>query len=278
MSGPVSYLDRIFTEMTSILLIPFRGLPPVYGLAWLSLIAGVCMILLFRWLSDQDAIASLRRKMGAQALGMLLYMTSPRTVVSMAGRLIASNMKYLLLVLKPLLVIAIPFVVLLGQTEARYSTEPLQSGEYVTVTLGWDGAMPSREEFSVIAANAAVIDPPVFVPALGEVSFRLEPSGTGPVVIESGGASLPVGPTASWPGSVSAREYDSGTPFSRLLRPWNVRPDIFDARLASPDRGQVFLEPVRYHVLGGRWSWLAVLLAVSTLSAIAGAAVFRVRV
>jgi hypothetical protein len=278
MSGPVSYLDRIFTELTTILLIPFRSLPPLAGLLWLSVLAGVCMILVFGRLTDQEAIAETRRRMGGQVLGMMIYIGSPRTVLSMAGRLVRSNFRYLLLILKPLLVIAVPFAVLMGQLDARYGTAPLTPGEDVTVTLGWDGTMPSRGELGLEVSNADVVDPPVYVPPLGEISFRIRPAGTGPVVMEAGGESIPLGPVDAWSGALSAREFDAGTPFTRLLRPWNVRPVVFDTRQPSPDRGRVFLDPLRFAFLGGRWSWLAVLLVVSSLSALAGALVLRIRV
>jgi hypothetical protein len=96
--------------------------------------------------------------------------------------------------------------------------------------------------------------------------------------MEAGGAAVPVGPTDAWSGALSAREFDAGTPFMRLLRPWNVRPSVVDSRQISPDRGRIFLDPLRYPVLGGRWSWLAVLLVISSLSALAGALVLRIRI
>ena len=157
MAGPVSYLNRIFTELTTVLLIPFRSLHPLAGAVWLSVLAGLCMILIFRWLTDQEAISELRRRMGAEVLGMLIYISSPGTVLRMAGRLLRSNLRYLVLILRPLVVIAIPFAVLLGQLDARYSRGIPSPGEDITVTLGWAGQLPSRGECSVVASNATVL-------------------------------------------------------------------------------------------------------------------------
>jgi uncharacterized protein YggT (Ycf19 family) len=278
MSGVVSYLNRIFSELTTILLIPFRKLPPLAGLIWLSVLAGMIIILIFRWLTDQEEISRLRKKMGAQVLGMLLYLSNPRTVLSMAGKLILSNFRYLWLILWPLVVIAVPYAVLLGQADARYSTVPPGPEDNITITLTYDDHLPSREEFSAMAGNAQIPEPPVFVPALNEISFRIRPTGHGVIVVETAGISFPVGPVESWSGALSAREFDAGNPFSRLFRPWNVRSLIINSFVHSPSSGQVFLSPLGFTVLGGRWSWLAVLLVFSSLSALAGAVIFRVRV
>ncbi len=278
MLGVVSTLNSIFSDLTTILLIPFRKLHPLVGLIWLSVLAGMIIILIFRQLTDQEEIARLRKKMAAQILGMLLYLSSPRTVLSMAGRLVLANFRYLWLILRPLLVIAIPFAVLMGQVDARYSTLLPGPEDDITVTIAYEEHLPSREGFSAVAANAQVLGPPVFIPALGEISFRIRPTGYGTILIETGGSSFPVGPVASWSGALSAREFDAGNPFSRLFRPWNIRSVIIDTGLQSPMSGRVFLPPARWAVLGGRWSWLAVLLVFSSLSALAGAAIFRVKV
>ncbi len=43
------------------------------------------MILIFKKTSDQQSIAELRQRMGSRALGMLLYLESPRTVLKLAS-------------------------------------------------------------------------------------------------------------------------------------------------------------------------------------------------
>jgi hypothetical protein len=278
MSDIVDFTNRIFTDITTILLLPFRGLPPLWGLAWLSLLAGVCMILVFKGFSNQEAIGSLRKKMGAQALGMLLFISNPVTVLSMAGKLILSNFAYLWLIMKPLLVIAVPFVILMGQLDARYGKVPVSQLEEITVTLVYSDDLPEGNSFDVECGNAELIEPFVFIPTLGEVSFRIRPEGHGIIILDTGGVSFTLGDADRWSGAVSIREFDTETPFSRIIRPWNAKASIYSISSYAPSKGRIDLPARRYDVLDGRWSWLTVLLVFSSLSALAGALVFRVKI
>jgi len=278
MSDFIDFMNRIFMDISTILLLPFRGLPPLWGLAWLSLLAGVCMILVFKGFSNQEAIGNLRKKMGAQALGMLLFISNPLAVLSMAGRLILSNFAYLWLILKPILIIAIPFVILMGQLDARYGRIPPSQLDVITVTIVYSNDFPERNSFGVECENANLMEPFVFIPALGEVSFRIRPSGHGLITLDTGGVSITFGEADTWSGAVSFREFDTGTPFSRIVQPWNVKASYYSVDSCTPSRGRIDLPARRYDVLGGRWSWLTVLLVFSSLSAIAGAVVFRVKI
>jgi len=278
MSDFIDFMNRIFTDITTILLLPFRGLPALWGLAWLSLLAGVCMILVFKGSSNQEAIGKQRKKMGAQAIGMLLFISNPVTVLTLAGRLILSNFAYLWLILKPILIIAIPFVILMGQLDARYGRISPSQLEEITVTLVYSNDLPERNSFDVECGNADLMEPFVFIPTLGEVSFRIRSEGPGLITLDTGGVSFTFGKADTWSGSVSIREFDTGTPFSRIVRPWNVKASDCSTDSCTLLRGRIDLPTRRYDVLGGRWPWLTVLLVFSSLSALAGAVVFRVKI
>ena len=149
MSDLIDFMNHIFMDITTLLLLPWRKLPPLWGLVWLSLLAGICMILVFKGFSNQEAIGRIRKKMGAHALGMLLFISNPLTVLSMAGRLILSNFAYLWLIVKPLLVITVPFVILMGQVDARFSRIPSSRLEEITVTLVYSDDLPERNSFDL---------------------------------------------------------------------------------------------------------------------------------
>ena len=122
-----------------VLLLPFRAIPNFWGLLFISLLSGLGMIVVFKHVSNQDKILRIRRRMGGEILGILLHLSNPGTVMKFAGRLIWSNTVYLANILKPILVIAIPFMLLWGQLVAstglpygsskaeRYTSIPLTS-------------------------------------------------------------------------------------------------------------------------------------------------------
>lgn len=100
-------LGTLLRIILDVLLIPFRGLPPFWGLLFISMLAGLGMIQVFGRVSDQNAISRLRKRMTGEVLGILLHVSRPGTVMRFAGKLIVSNFVYLWHILKPLLVLAV---------------------------------------------------------------------------------------------------------------------------------------------------------------------------
>jgi len=84
-----------------------------------------------------------------------------------------------------------------------------------------------------------------------------------------------VGRSANWSGAIIYRGFRIGRPLERLFKPWLASADDLPG---EPRAGRFELSAAEYVVLGGHWSWLAVFLVFSSLSALAGAKLFRVRI
>jgi len=271
-------LDALGTALKAlfdVLLLLFGSLPPIWGLLFISLLAGLGMILIFGRTSDQDAITRMRNRMTGEVLGILLHVSRPSVVLRFAGRLMVSNFAYLWHLLRPLLVIALPFALVWGQLEARYSTVDLpEERDPVTVTLLYS-ILPHIEERNLEGCGLEILEPVMQVDTLREVSFRIAAMPGYPRTLSAGGFTFPVGRTGDWNGALIARGFRAGNPVERLFRPW------LSADCSIPD-GPVAcsfdLSEASYHVLGGHWSWLAVFLVFSSLSAIAGARLFRIKI
>lgn len=254
------------------LLAPFSDCPPFTGLLAVSLLFGVVMILIFKFTSNQKEIGAIRRRMGARALGMLLHLHSPVTVIKTAAALMADNLGYLWRIITPMLVIALPFILTAGALDARYGSMPVPRGMPTTVTLTWD-EQPTREGFTVTGTGITVIEPVVFVDTLRQTSFRVQNADPG-ATVTAGGVTIPLGASAEGSGSVIYRGAARMNLAERLLKPF-----LASLPLESPlTEATVNIPEARYRILGGRWSWLTVFLVYSSLSAIAGAAIFKVKV
>ena len=271
-SAARSALDLLFDLLTW----PFGGLSPIVGLVFVSLLSGIWMILVFKKVSPQRSIQRLRRRMGAQALGMLLFLSSPRQVLTLAGGLLWSNFRYLAMILLPLLVIALPFGLTYGQLEARYSHHYLSPSDTLTATLSYADELPNHDD-AIASYNGLLPVPPVVsIDSLRQLSLRL--SATGGIVrsLEVGGNSLPVGRAALRSGAIvysGAEKASIGSlfrPGSALISGTGSEAALVSLRLELPSTD--------YRVLWSGWSWLAVFLVFSTLSAVAGAIVFKVKV
>ncbi len=249
-----------------ILLLPFRSLNPLWGLMWISALSGIMMILVFKKTSNQQAISMLRRKMGSRALGMLLFLESPLTVLKLAFSLVTDNFIYLWHLLKPMLIIAIPFLVTAAQLDARYSREPLDATHPATVTVQWVDSVPSCGAAG--PESGALISPVVTISDSLEQSFSFTGAGGLFVYNEMG---IRLG-TAGHSGSILVRGAENSGVIQSLLRPWNGALEPGIAGIHSSIR------ETSYHIFGGRWSWFAVFLVFSSVWAIIGAVVFKVKV
>ncbi|MFO7627410.1 MAG: hypothetical protein R6V62_09150 [Candidatus Fermentibacteraceae bacterium] len=254
------------------LLAPFRNCPPFTGLLTVSLVFGVIMILIFKFASNQRAIGAIRSRMGARALGMLLHLHSPVTVIKTAAALMADNFAYLWRIITPMLVIAVPFILTAAALDARYGSMPVPRGVPTTVTLTWD-VLPAREGFSVTGTGITVIEPVVFVDTLRQTSFRVQNANPG-ATVTAGGVTFPLGASAEGSGPVIYRGAARMNAAERLLKPF-LAPLPNDSPVIEVTAG---IPEARYSILGGRWSWLTVFLVYSSLAAIAGAAAFKVKV
>lgn len=257
------------------LLYPLGWLPPVWGLLMISILSGFGMIAVFKAVSDQDGISRLRRRMGGEILGILLHVSSPVAVMKFAGRLIWSNTVYLAILLKPLLVMAVPFVLVWGQLDSRYGAQGIPEDAAVTVTLQYDEDMPERDRLEISAEGLELVPPVVMIDTLGQASFRVADTEGGTGRLRLDGLEAPVGSSAGWSGSRVIRGFDAAPSIWRLFTP---HIDLVRRVPEGPVSGWYSLPGIDYRILAWHWSWPAVFLVFSMLSALAGARLFRVRI
>jgi hypothetical protein len=249
-----------------LLLKPFQLLPPLWGLMWISALSGVMMILVFKKASNQHAIAVLRKKMGSRALGMLLYLESPPTVLKLAGGLFTDNFIYLWHLLRPMLIVSVPFVIIAAQLDARYSTVPPETDLPSTVTVIWENSIPGSDYGE--PEEGRLISPIVTVADSLEQSFSFT-GANGVFVFNAMGIKLGSNLRS---GSIVVRGAVKSGIISALLSPWNAPAPEGISRIYSSSR------EIQYNVLGTRLSWFLVFLVFSSIWAILGAVVFRVKV
>jgi hypothetical protein len=264
--------SNILNFIFDALLYPFGWLPAIFGLLFISITAGIGMIFLFKAVSDQDRISSLRRRMGGEVMGILLHVSSPMTVIRFAARLIWSNTLYLGHLLKPVLYMAVPFMIVWGQLDARYGASP--PGEDlgpVTVTVQYYGGLPPGDSLEISASGMELLQPVMRIDTLHQVSFRVMSSGDGKLEVD--GTRIPFGKTGQWNGSRILRGFDSHPSLMLLLRPW------IEASGGDEDiTGSYSLPGADYRILSWFWSWEAVFLVFSMLAALAGARIMRVKI
>jgi hypothetical protein len=155
----------------------FSAAPPWVSLGVLSAVAGVAMLWVFAKTSNQAAIRATKRKLWAHLLEMRLYGDEPRLVFRAQGGLLKANLKYMALMLQPLVVLALPMVFLLVHLEAYYGRAPLEPGRETILTVGLRSPIDFKAPAPKLEAPEAVIVETPAVRVLGEreISWRIRP-------------------------------------------------------------------------------------------------------
>ena len=132
-------INSIFGVTIDLALFPFREMSPMIGLTCFSFAAGVGMLYVFKWTSDQEGLEDVKRKIHAGIFEIRLFSDDIRAIFTAQRDIFRYNFVYLRLALAPLLWMIIPFVLMVAQLQLHYGYEGLIVGEPVIVKVAMSG-------------------------------------------------------------------------------------------------------------------------------------------
>ena len=176
----MSLLNSLLRRLFDGALYPFRGFSPLVGLAVLSLVVGVAMLLVFKWTSNQDKLAAVKRKIHAGLFEIRLFNDDLRAILRAQGDILRHNLSYLGLTFVPIMWMIVPFVLLVAQLQFHYGYQGLTPGDQTLVTVelkeDWSQRLSqdARPPFELSAPAGLTIEAgPLWVPALRELTWRV---------------------------------------------------------------------------------------------------------
>jgi hypothetical protein len=132
LSVAASFLGRF-------LLAPVAMVPGWMSATVIAGVTGVVLLAVFKHTSDQRAIHRVRNDIDAHLLALKLFRDSARVALRAQGRVLAGAGRLFLLAIVPMLVMALPVTLVLGQVSLWYQARPLRVGEESVVTLALPG-------------------------------------------------------------------------------------------------------------------------------------------
>ena len=144
----MTIINSIFNSIFDIFFYPFNSVNPVYGLGAISLLTTLMVLPIFRYLSDQEGIKRTRDRITGHLLEVRLFNDDLRIFFAAQKNILKYNLIYMGYMLKPLLFMIIPVMVIIVQTEVRYSHRTLSPGETVVVKVKQDAGRPIPEKGS----------------------------------------------------------------------------------------------------------------------------------
>ena len=149
------------------------GLAALATLIPISVLAGITILLVFRYTSDAAAVRRAKGLAQAHLLEFRLFMDDPLLVLRAQRDLIVANLRFMRLMLRPLLWMLVPMGLLLAFLEGFYGHAPLRPGESAIVTTDVRNAAPSLTLQA--PPEIAVETPAVHVLADNQISWRIRP-------------------------------------------------------------------------------------------------------
>ena len=61
------------TKVFDLVLFPFRQMAPVWGVAFLALLTAIFILMVYKWVSNQRAIARFKKQVQGHFLGIYLF-------------------------------------------------------------------------------------------------------------------------------------------------------------------------------------------------------------
>jgi len=138
-----------------------------------SLVVGLVMVVLFGYTSDQKAIGIAKDQLKAHLLAVRLYRDQIPVVMGSYCKILRGTWRYLKLAFKPLLYVIIPITLLIVQIDRYLGATAIPPNSPFLVTVHTTGADALNDATLDLPAEITMTAPPVHVPALNEIVWRL---------------------------------------------------------------------------------------------------------
>jgi hypothetical protein len=135
----IVWLNAAANALGTVVLAPVAALPGWLSATLVAAATGVVLLLVFKYTSNQRAIKLVRNDIKANLLALKLFKDNISVALKAQGRLLWGAFWLLVLAIVPMLVMALPVLLLLGQLALWYQSRPLHIGEDAVVTLKLNG-------------------------------------------------------------------------------------------------------------------------------------------
>jgi hypothetical protein len=133
----------------------------------------------------------IKNRIQAHVLEVRLFPDQLSVVLRAYIRVLRFTFAYLAYALKPLLILVLPMVILMGQLDLRFSRTPLLPGDSCILKSTLREPLTLGSSSLQLPAGLALTAPPVNIPVLREVDWRIRADGYGdfsPAVVIAGQA------------------------------------------------------------------------------------------
>jgi len=174
----MTFLNRALGWLFDGLARPLAGVPVLLGLAFVSLIVAVAMLLVVRRTSNQAAVGAAKRGIWAGLFEIRLFAEDPVAILRAERDVLRHNFAYVRHSFVPLLWMIVPLMLVMAQLQSLYAYRAIEPGEtfLFEMQLAPDASAASAPRPRVtlhVPAGLHAETPAVWNPSRSELSWRL---------------------------------------------------------------------------------------------------------
>ena len=124
-----AFFDKIFGFMLS--------WPPFWSILVLSLLISLIIVLIYKWMTDQNEMKRLKDELSSRQKQMKELKNDPEKLMKAQKEAMSVNMKYMGKSMKPTLITFIPIILIFGWMNTHFAYEPLLPNEEFTLTANF---------------------------------------------------------------------------------------------------------------------------------------------
>jgi len=174
----LTYVNLATNAIGKFLFAPIAVLPGWLSNTIISAVAGVFLMLIFKYTSNQDAIGKTRDLIKANMLALKLFKDSISVTISSQGKVFKGAFGLLFHAIRPMAVMIFPVVLLMGQMGLWYQYRPLTPNldeAMVTLQLNGDYDLTNFPQVSIEDSSAFdVTTGPIRAISKGQVFWKIK--------------------------------------------------------------------------------------------------------
>jgi uncharacterized membrane protein (DUF106 family) len=170
--SPFIFFLNFITRIFDVILSPFQGIDPIYGLLIIAVLTGIIMVTIFSKVSNQEKMGKIKNLIKAHFLELRIYKNDIYETLSAQKKILRYNLSYIKLAFIPATIMFIPILFILIQMNLRFGYRSLLPGETVVVRLTLRDGDPMQVRLK-LPPNVKLDIPPLRIPHLQEVNWRI---------------------------------------------------------------------------------------------------------
>lgn len=177
--------NNIASAIFDFLLAPFGHEIALFDLIVWPVIIGIGALQVYKYTSNQGAIARVKRQISMHLLEIRLFRDDIAQVLKSTLKILGKNAIYIAHNLTPMAVMLIPMIALMVQLVAHYAYEPARPGSVELLHLKLDpNAAASTRDVSLELPDGTSLDAPAVRTADGQVFWRVKADQPGDYVFK----------------------------------------------------------------------------------------------